>query len=286
MKPEQAVHALYVQRNRKLGDAEIRELLSALEGSPTFPSAFVREAMRHAPESALQSHWVETLKALSRTTRQYSLGDKSFLATLSFLQERWLLEALQAGVVQEAAPLTALAALAKEGSDASHDALLAEFERARNDKSDWPLRYKLKRLGRYAKKSPHWEALEQSVLEELARRDGAKESGSIAQRLGLNVALLSFSLQLTGRARGRNKPITLWLQGDDRHPNFKSQAMEVTPKPPQDFTQIAAWLAKITKADRITWNWAEARLTTNLRGKHRDAMIAWLKGDAKSPAPA
>lgn len=178
MKPEQAVHALYVQRNRKLGEEELREVLAALEGSPTFPSAFVREGMRHAPEGELQGYWVETLKALSRVTRQYSLGDKSFIATLTFLQEPWLLEALRAGVVQEAAPLTALAALAKDGSEASHDALLAEFERARREKSDWALRYKLERLGRYAKQTPHWEALERSVLDELARREGRKERPS------------------------------------------------------------------------------------------------------------
>lgn len=85
------------------------------------------------------------------------------MATLLFLQQPWLLDALQAGVVQETAPLTALAALAKDGSEASHDALLAEFDRARQDKSDWPLRYKLKRLGRYAKPTPHWKALERSV---------------------------------------------------------------------------------------------------------------------------
>jgi hypothetical protein len=283
MKPEQAVHALYVQRNRKLGEDEIREVLTALEGSPTFPSAFVREAMRHAPEGSVQAHWVETLKALSRTTRQYSLGDKSFIAALSALQEPWLLEAVQAGVVQEAAPLTALAVLAKDGSDASHDALLAEFERARKDKSDWPLRYKLKRLSRYAKKTSHWEALEKSVLEELARRDGDKEPGSLAKRLGLNVPLLSFSLQLTGRAKGKKELITLWLQGDDRSPNFKSQTLELTPKPPQDFTQTAAWLTKVTKAERITWHWDDARLTTNLRGKNRDAMLDWLKGLSPSP---
>ena len=294
MKPEQAVHALYVQRNRKLGDDEIHELLSALEHSPTFPSTFVREAMRHAKPGALQAQWVETLKALSRTTRQYSVGDKSFVATLVSLQEPWLLNAVQAGVVQEAAPLTALAALAKDGSDASHDALLAEFERARRDKSDWALRYKLKRLGRYAKQTPHWEALERSVVDELARRDGKKQSGSLAQRLGLNVPLLRFSLTLTGRregrgdsdagrARGQKQLITLWLQGDDRHPNFKSQSLEL--KVPEDFTQLGAWLPRVTKSERITWNWEDAQLVTNLRGRHREAMLAWLSGKASAAAP-
>jgi hypothetical protein len=239
--------------------------------------------MRHAKDGAVQAHWVETLKALSRTTRQYSVGDKSFIATLTFLQEPWLLETVQAGVVQEAAPLAALAALAKDGSDSSHDALVAEFERARRDKSDWALRHKLKRLGRYAKQTPHWEALERSVVEELARRDGKKQSGSLAQRLGLNVPWLRFSLTLSGRARGQKRLITLWLQGDDRHANFKSQSLQL--KVPEDFTQLGAWLPHVTKAERITWDWDGARLVTNLRGRHREAMLAWLKGEASSAAP-
>ena len=224
---------------------------------------------------------VETLKALSRTTRQYSVGDKSFIATLTFLQEPWLLDAVQAGVVQEAAPLTALAALAKDGSDASHDALLGEFERARRDKSDWALRYKLKRLGRYAKQTPHWEALERSVVQELERRDGKKQAGSLAQRLGLNVPLLRFSLTLTGRARGQKERIFLWLQGDAQQPNYKSQSQQL--KVPEDFTQLGPWLTRVTKSERITWDWNAARLVTNLRGKHREAMLAWLKGEASSP---
>ena len=188
-------------------------------------------------------------------------------------------------MVQESAPLTAPAALAKNGSDASHDALLAEFERARRDKSDWPLRYKLKPLSRYAKQTPHWEALEQSVLDELARHDGKKRPGSVAQRLGLNVPSFKFSLMLHGRARGRKEPLMLWLQGDDKNPNLKTEVVASGLKPSDDLTQLAAWLARATKAEPITWAWGSAKLATNLRGKHRDAIMAWLKGERAVPAP-
>lgn len=294
MKPDAAVHALYVQRNRKLSRAEIDEILTSLAPSPTFPAVFVREAMRAAKPALFEAHWAETLKALSRTTRQYSLGDKAFMATLAFLQAPWLLAAVQAATVAADAPLTALAALARDGSDASYDALLAEYERARTSEGEWPLRYKLRRLGRYAKPGEHWRSLEALVKQELARRDGKKAEGSLAQRLGLHVPLLDFYLQVDGRKtprakRGVTKPgdrsVFLILSGNDHNQNLPSQVLGLDSKPPRDFTEAPAWLAKVTKSERVTWDWERAIVRSNLRGKYRDAMLAWVRGLRPTPVP-
>ena len=84
MRPEEAVHALYVQRTRKLSLTEIDAQLVTLEKSSSFAAVFVREAMRAARKGEVQQHWAETLKALSRVGRQYSLGDQAFMATLDF----------------------------------------------------------------------------------------------------------------------------------------------------------------------------------------------------------
>lgn len=282
MKPDAAVHALYVQRNRKLTRKEIDELLAALAQTATFPSVFVREAMRSVKAHLVEPQWAETLKALSRTTRQYSLGDKAFLATLVYLQAPWLLGAVQAATVAADAPLTALAALARDGSDASYDALVAEFERARASESDWPLRYKLKRLGRYAKPSEHWKALETSVKQELARRDGKKAEGSLAQKLGLHVPLLDFYLQVDGRKPG-GKTVMLILSGNDQHQHLPSQAIGLDSKPPRDFLQVRAWLTRVTKREAVTWEWDRAVVRSNLRGKYRDAMLDWVRGLRPKP---
>ena len=283
MKPDEAVHALYVQRNRKLTLEEIRALLAALEKSNTFPSIFVREAMRTAPAGHFEERWIEALKALSRTTRQYSIGDKAFMATLAYLQEPWLISAVQAATVGDEAPLTALAALAKEGSDESADALVAEFERARTNPSEWALKYKLKRLGRYAKPTAHWKALEESVKQELNRRDGKKAEGSLAQRLGLHVPLLDFHLQVTGRKPKQDKRVLLIIAGNDHNGHLPTQALGLISKPPADFLKVRAWLARVTKAEQVTWDWDEVEVKSNLRGKYRDAMVAWLRGERKSP---
>ena len=119
------------------------------------------------------------------------------------------------------------------------------------------------------------------MLQELARRDRARQSGSLAQRLELNVPLLHFSITLTGRVRGQKQEAWAWLLGDDRALSAtRSQALHVDQPPPEDFTQLPAWLARTA-----TWSWDTARVRTNLRGKHRAAMLAWLKGDRPSPAP-
>ncbi|MFZ5441420.1 MAG: hypothetical protein ACOZQL_15535 [Myxococcota bacterium] len=290
MKPDAAVHALYVQRNRKLSREEIDDILTSLTPSATFPAVFVREAMRAAKPGLFEPHWAETLRALSRTTRQHSVGSRDFLATLALLQAPWLLAAVQAATVAAEAPLTALAALAKDGSDASYDALLAELARARASETDWPLRYKLKRLGRYAKQNEHWRALEALVKQELARRDGSKVEGSLAQRLGLHVPLLKFYLQVDGvktkpRASSKRSSVFLIVSGNDFTQSLPSQVLGLDSKPPKDFTETPAWLAKVTKAERITWDWERAIVRSNLRGRHRDAMLDWLRGRRPSPAP-
>jgi hypothetical protein len=281
VKADQAVHSLYIQSTRKAEKRAIEEHLRALEESPSFPAVFVREAMKARAVST--DPWTEVLKALSRTTRQYSIGDKAFMATLNDLQAPWLLGAIQAATVSDDAPLVVLAALAHDGSETSHDALLAEFERARTSKDDWALRYKLKRIWRYAKQNAHMQALDATVKAELASRDGVKAESSIAKKLGLNVELLKFFLEIDGSKPKGAREVHLIISADDRHSGLPTQALGVEDKPPRDFLKVRDWFSSVTKRERITWHWDTVRIRTNLRGKHRDAMVEWLRGDRPSP---
>lgn len=288
MKADEAVHALYVQATRKAEKPDIAKHLVALESTRVFPAVFVREAMKSAPIawSEYEARWVETLKALSRTTRQYSVGDKAFIATAEYLSATpWLLEAVRAATVSDDAPLVALVALGRDASDESYDALLAEFERARTASSDWALRYKLKRLARYSAQSPHLAALDATVKQELERRDGAKVEGSLAQRLGLNVELLKFYLEVRGNRPKQMRDVFLIISGNDHHSGLPTQALGLNDLPPKDFMKVRDWLAKVTRSQKITWAWDEARVKTNLRGKYRDAMVEWLRGLRESPVP-
>ncbi|MFO0595400.1 MAG: hypothetical protein U0228_08850 [Myxococcaceae bacterium] len=283
MNPDQALHALYVQSTRKASPADIKDHLRALEESRTFPAVFVREAM--AGKAVTTDAWAEVLKALSRTTRQYSIGDKAFMATLKELQQPWLLQAIQAATVSDDAPLVVLAALAHDGTETSHDALLAEFGRARAAKSDWALRYKLKRITRYAKPNAHLAALEATVKAELEARDGVKAEHSLAKKLGLNVDLLKFYLEVHGTRPRQTREVFLIISADDRGTGLPTQALGVDDKPPRDFLKVRDWLATVTRKEKVAWNWDAVRLRTNLRGKHRDAMVAWLRGQRETPLP-
>ncbi|MFT3712717.1 MAG: hypothetical protein QM817_34130 [Archangium sp.] len=284
MKADQAVHSLYIQATRKAAKGAIEDHLRALEESPTFPAVFVREAMKARPLST--ETWTDVLKALSRTTRQYSVGDKAFMSALNDLQEPWLLAAIQAATVSDDAPLVVLAALAHDGSETSHDALLAEFERARTARDDWALRYKLKRIWRYAKQNTYMQALDATVKAELASRDGVKAESSIAKKLGLNVELLKFYLEVDGDKPKGAREVHLIISADDRHSGLPTQALGVEEKPPRDFFKVREWLSNVTKKERITWNWDTMRVRTNLRGKHRDAMVEWLRSLRASPLAA
>lgn len=286
MKPDEAVHALYVQATRKADRGGITRLLSTLEQSTAFPAVFVRQSMKSASVTEFEERWVEALKSLSRTTRQYSVGDKAFVATAEVLQTTpWLLDAVRAATVSDDAPLVALVALGKDGTDESYDALMAEFERARTATDDWALRYKLKRLARYAKASKHLEALDTAVKQELERRDGKKMEGSLAQRLGLNVDLLSFYLEVRGRKPKQTRGVWMIISGNDRFSGLPTQALGLDDPPPKDFLLVRDWLAKTTKREKVEWLWGEARVKTNLRGKHREAMVQWLRGLRDAPKP-
>jgi hypothetical protein len=185
--------------HRKLPAELIAQLLERLQGVEGFGSAFVREAMRQAPPGQLEAHWTRTSEALSKAGRQYSLGDAAFRETLALLQNPWLLAACQAGAVAGSSPIVVAAALARDGSEASHDALMAEFERARREaSSEWELRYKLKRIARYATRNVQWKALEAAVHGELDAREAAAaaDERTAARILGLEVKLLAFSASL------------------------------------------------------------------------------------------
>jgi hypothetical protein len=267
---------------RKLPAELIRAVLERLETVQSFESAFVREAMRHAPEGELEAHWQRTSQALSKAGRQYSLGDAAFRATLELMQTPWLLAACQAGAIAGPSPRVIAAALAKDGSEASHDALLAEFERARRDSHEWDLRHKLKKIARYARKNAAWASLEAAVHGELASRDEATaaDEGIAARKLGLELPLLRWSLHL--RSNGGQ---SVWVIIDDRRRSMSFQYLgrDGARSPRPDVLALPKVLAELAVRDQLTWAWSNARVTTNLRGRKRDAMFEWVQGKRASP---
>ncbi len=280
--------ALQAPGNKSLPLELIEEALVALESKNTFASAFVREAMRAAPrdEEGRRAHWRQTIVALSKAGRQYSVGDEAFRATLTmFVSSPWLLAACQAGTVAASMPVVVAAALAKDGSEASRDALMLEFHRAVNAEDRWGLQYKLKRLGRYATKNAAWCSFENAVAGALNARDEVLVQNSFAKELGLRVKLLTLSMQVDGFETGQG-PAWLWLRIDDKQQTIDLQS---TPNrsfaSPKSALEIPGLIAEVTRRHSLLFRWSEARTRSSLRGKNLEALVAWVRGLRESPLP-
>lgn len=161
MNVEEAFKRLWWKRSQKLDHEGIREILTALEGETNWPQVFVLEAMRDAPEQELTARWALTLEVL-----QANKSSKSVIRT----EPEWILRALQAATVSTWAGDGVLVALAREGSAASRDALIADFEHSRAEPEPWMLEDRLKKLKKYAKTLPLLAEFCERHAQELERR--------------------------------------------------------------------------------------------------------------------
>lgn len=161
MNIDDAFKRLWSKRSLKLDRASIRQILDALEGETNWPQVFVCEAMRDAPEQEFTARWATTLGVL-----QANKSAKSIIPT----EPEWILRALQAATVSTWAGDGVLVALAREGSDASRDALIADFEHSRAEPEPWMLEDRVKKLKKHAKSLPLLAEFCERHEKELARR--------------------------------------------------------------------------------------------------------------------
>lgn len=163
MNVEEAFKRLWWKRSQKIDQAGIREILEALEGETNWPQVFVLEAMRDAPAHDLKARWATTLGVL-----QANKSAKSVIPT----EPEWILRALQAATVSSWAGDGVLVALAREGSAASRDALIADFEHSRAEPEPFMLEDRLKKLKKQSKTLPLLAEFCERHEHELARRRG------------------------------------------------------------------------------------------------------------------
>lgn len=276
---ETVVQRLTTRQFLRLEPALIEAVLKRLERETTFHALFVREVMRDAPPGRLAATWQKALNAVSKAGRQYSVGDAAFRQTIALLQDPRLLAACQATAVAVGAPVVVCAALARDGSEASFDALMAELERARDGRDDWALRYKLNRLHRYAKKGAAWDAFQAAVDAAMGRREAKKAETGVAKSLGLHVPLLELSVHVRAQAGG-----WLWLSVSDRHETMSLQSDFTKYRAVTKAAELASRFQEIVKGAKLKFDWAQdVAVRTNLRGKHRAAMLDWLAGKRASP---
>lgn len=285
----------------KLPPRAIRGLLAASLDHPNH--LFLQLAV--APvvdDTELLRSWSHALEAMIDLDASYNWGSAPLKAKIAKLvADKPILAAIQGTVAHsENAPLIMLAVLVADGSDASYDALVRHIDTAftaRDRRLDL-----LKRLKTHAVKTPALDALFVDLDGALQQRNDDSPALHLGPMIGVGkVAVLWFDVRLSStRKTTSNVP---WIQGsvevdsrseswfrvwaatvnpvvssDDRHTSFSSSGvqddtLELGPCMPAEYP---AWLAKTAAKLKIEWEPFSPR--SNLRGKKRDRIAAWLAG--------
>lgn len=251
-------------------------------------------------DDALVARWREALEALLDVNTSYAWGSKQRRAKIQGLARGPFLEAIQAVVVGcETVAIDFLAALVADGSEASIDALLPRFHRASTEK-DKGLDL-LDRLRTHAADTPPVRAM----LAEIERLLDAREATSPALALAAVIPGLgevdsfwaTVYLSSVEERRGGVGRVQGHIRIDSRSPSWLSVSVtegEVGEWRSTSFDEreldedqlelgrcegpgLPAWLARAEKTLDIKWSWDGMPIRTGLRGKKRDALLAWLR---------
>jgi hypothetical protein len=99
----------------------------------------------------------------------------------------------------------------------------------------------------------------------------------------VGVPLCEYSLSMPG-TRGNS----VWVTISDRAQQVSLSISTGAPVGERDLgsTDVLAFpaaLAAYASRAKVSWKWGEARVRTSLRGKKRELMLAWLKGERTPP---
>ncbi len=273
----------------------VDEVLRRLKKVPQRSHAvFLLEAVRMSP-AAPHEAWGAALRCFLELNTQYAWGSKQLRERVTRHAAGELLPAMQAAAVAGTnVPLTFLAVLARDASEASLDALLAYFSAAAQPHSDDLLR--LRRLKTHAAQTPAMRTFLATVEKGLERRASTSGVLDFARALGLDVKELKVHVML--RSESRNAQNVSGYQGsidiDSRaarwfHVSLSRVALAnitTTYFTTDSLTdrlkvgrceaqELPAWLAKAQQKLKVRWS-KTPHFHGSLRGKKRQAFIDWL----------
>lgn len=270
----------------------IREVLAQLPQQPVSAERlFLREFIGAVPSI---DSWVEALQALLDLGITYAWGSKQRKAKLRALAKNpRVVSAIQAAVVGAAdASLDMLAVLAIDSSEASIDALLPKFV-------DSNRQARLEKLATHAAESPAMTAL----LESATRRREEKERTSTAVEVigrivgdpKLNRVKFTFAFSSEESETGVVPVVQAHLSVDSAHDGWWSVSVTRVDRGMRmpttwfsaeqskgdalglgtcSFEELPQWIAKAARKLKVTFR--VGYFSGSLRGKKRDAMMAWL----------
>lgn len=285
----------------KLPAPLVRAIRGALEQHHDANAIIVRHLVDlTADDDELLAQWRTAMAALLDLDSSYEWGSAQNKAKLRGLAASpRVLEALQAAAATGLpVNVRVLAALAVDGSEASCDALLPHFVHAAKAGDEHLSR--LTMLEKHASDTPGMRALLAQVGQRLEQREAQSPALALAAHLGFEVDSFWFEVGLHSREPNQHAVSRLqggvrvdsrkarwfdvWLGEVDgfasagRHSRFGSggvgrDELGLGVCTPQD---LPRWIASTAQKLGVTWRSVEPR--TNLRGKKKEALHAWLRG--------
>jgi hypothetical protein len=290
----------------ELAPDAIRALLDEprdADGRADATLVFLKEAVpRDADDATLARAWAEALRALLDANTTYAWGSKQRRAKIRGLATSSLLPAIQAvasGCTD--VPLDLLAVLAADGSEALADALLPHFHRAAT--SAGGSLDLLERLETHAADTPPIRAMLAEVQRLLADRQAASPALAVARAIGLgDLDSFWFWAFLGSRERNRNNVSSVQsnLGIDSTSATWFTVSISIVDPTSSahrgtSFTnerlyrddlgigrceapELPSLLARAGQLLSIAWDFDAMSPRTNLRGKKRERLVAWMRG--------
>ncbi len=284
---------------QQLPERVIRVIIERLQKAPEASlSTYFLTALHES--TALERDWARAIEGMLALLSVSNWGSTPLKATIAGLARGPLLPAIQAEVSRgKAPPLTMLAVLAADGSEASVDALMPHFQVASATNQN-DLLNRLELLKTHAAKTGPLTLMLESVEKLLSKRNDQSPALAFARTIGLDVNTFSvcwyFSSEQTDdpeflAAATIDSRSSSWFQvtvahmpnalteqttfGSEGTPTIDKLALgSCTPE------ELPGWFARAAKKLKV--HWSISIRNSNLRGAKRERALAWMRGDDPS----
>lgn len=298
----------FCRHTRKLPAAAVRALVGGWKAERTSESlVFLALVDVAANDGAVEAGWTRAAQLLLDLNSSYGYGSAKWLAKIDGVRkDPALLGAVQTAVVGAAAPgPDFIAALLRDGSPESLDALMpyvAAARRAKDRRLD-----ALNRLRRHAVDTPELRALFDGLDADTRARAASSAPAALAQVLPFLDG--PFSLRVSFGSQDKSFGNVPRLQGSVVLDTRRSHAFVVNLAERTSMTgwktthfdaekvwqdglklgrceplELPAWLGRAAK--KLNGTWTPPSVHSTLRGKKRDAAVAWLFGGASPKGKA
>jgi len=256
---------------------------------------FLKEAVSgvdDGDDASLFARWLEAHEVLAhhRSFRWGSEEHQEALANVARTEH--LVRAIQAAIVSAGAErsLWFWAVLATEGSDESADALMPAVHHAVTSGDGLE---ELEYLRKFAASTPAMRAMIAQIDKLLDARSASSPIVVMLRKRGVDVAECDFRIKLPAvdpslayagvTIASRSK---LWLYVHATHADGRQSASnneqiirdELGLLPPTTLSGVPGFLSRAAKRMSVEWRWQDARVHSNLWGRNRSELLAWLRG--------